>query len=195
MSFVLGAAALSKLVLTTDCSDTNLEELLELSAAKSEHEIPIGLRWFYCAGLGLALLCMGTFSSPLCPISTNNGTGIISLCHVHKDGPAGVRLLKRYRLANRFLVCIIFFCLPTAHSLNSLQLISVASGLITWVLLLELWGISCPNESFFGEKRQCGYVAKCKISKRELVSAVKNGTVVNVSSLAEKGEKGHYELS
>lgn len=59
MSFVLGAAALSKLVLATDCADANLEDLLELSMEKSEHEIPDGLRWFYCAGLGLALFMMG----------------------------------------------------------------------------------------------------------------------------------------
>lgn len=61
MSYVLGAAALSKLVLTTDCADTNLEDLLEISMEKSEHHIPDGLRWFYCVGLGLALFCMGTF--------------------------------------------------------------------------------------------------------------------------------------
>jgi hypothetical protein len=59
MSFVLGAAALSKLVLTTDCADTKLEDLMEISMEKSEHDIPDGLRWFYCAGLGLALFCMG----------------------------------------------------------------------------------------------------------------------------------------
>lgn len=59
MSFVLGAAALSKLVVATDCRDTKLEDLTEAYMLKSEHEIPIGLRWFYCAGLGLALFCMG----------------------------------------------------------------------------------------------------------------------------------------
>lgn len=59
MSFVLGAAALSKLVLATDCPDADAHDLLELSEEKSEHEIPDGLRWFYCAGLGLALFCMG----------------------------------------------------------------------------------------------------------------------------------------
>jgi len=59
MSFVLAGAALSKLVLATDCSDTNLEDLTETYMAKSEVEIPVGLRWFYCAGLGVALACMG----------------------------------------------------------------------------------------------------------------------------------------
>ena len=59
MSFVLAAAALSKLVVATDCSDTKLESLTETYMAKADSEIPHGLRWFYCAGLGLALFCMG----------------------------------------------------------------------------------------------------------------------------------------
>lgn len=59
MAFVLGAAALSKIVLATDCPNALLESLTEFYVEKSEHEIPIGLRWFYCAGLGIALFCMG----------------------------------------------------------------------------------------------------------------------------------------
>jgi len=59
MSFVLGAAALSKLVVAHDCQDTSLHDLTEAYMTKSEEEIPIGLRWFYCAGFGTALLCMG----------------------------------------------------------------------------------------------------------------------------------------
>jgi hypothetical protein len=178
MAFVLGAAALSKIVLATDCSDANIEDLLTISMVKSSNEVPIGLRWFYCIGLGLALFCMG----------------IISLCHIHKDGPVGVRIKKRNRMANRFIVCIIFFALPTATSLDSLQLVSVTTGLVIWVLLLELWGMSCPDESFFGEKKQCKYVARCKISKKDLETAVRRGTVLSVSALQDKGEKG-YELA
>ena len=60
MSFVLGAAALSKLVLTTDCADARVQDLLEISMEKSEVEIPNGLRWFYCAGFGISLFSMGT---------------------------------------------------------------------------------------------------------------------------------------
>ncbi|KAE8449698.1 hypothetical protein EG329_007473 [Mollisiaceae sp. DMI_Dod_QoI] len=162
MSFVLGASALSKLVLATDCRDANIEALFETYMARSDTEIPSGLRWFYCIGLGLALFCMG----------------IISICHIHKDAE-GVRIKKRHRMANRFAVCIIFFCLPTAQWLNSLQLVSITTGLVIWVLLLELWGMSCPDESFFGEKKPCRYTAKCKISKKDLESAVKGGHVVN----------------
>lgn len=178
MSFVLGAAALSKLVLSTDCADTRLEDLMEISMEKSEYEIPIGLRWFYCAGFGISLFCMS----------------IISVCHIHKDAE-GIRIRKRYRMVNRFGVCIILFCLPTAHGLNSLDLISIVTGLVIWVLLLELWGMSCPDDSFFGEKRACKYTARCRVSKKDLESAVKGGHVINVQTLSDSGEKGHYEFS
>jgi len=178
MSFVLGAAALSKLVVAVDCADTKLEDLTPTYMSRSDLEIPDGLRWFYCAGLGLALFSMG----------------IISICHVHKDA-IGVRISKKYRMANRFGVCVIFFCLPLAKGLDSLHLVSCTTGLVVWVLLLELWGCSSWEESFFGEKRACRYTARCKISKKDLESAVKGGTVINVQSLQDRGEKGHYELS
>jgi hypothetical protein len=68
MSFVLAAGSLSKLVVATDCADANPFDLTELYAGKSEHEIPIGLRWFYCAGLGIALASMGAFLLVLLPL-------------------------------------------------------------------------------------------------------------------------------
>ena len=179
MSYVLGAAALSKLVLATDCPDADAHDLTHFYEEKSEDHLPSGLRWYYCVGLGLALLFMG----------------VISLTHVHKDPPIGVRIKKRYRLANRVAICIIFFCLPLADSLTSLQLVSITTGMVIWVLLVELWGVSCPGDSFFGEKRQCNYTARCKISKKDLESAVKSGTVINVEKLSGKGEKGMYEAS
>jgi hypothetical protein len=74
-------------------------------------------------------------------------------------------------------------------------LISIVTGLVLWVLLLELWGMSCPDDSFFGEKRACKYTARCKISKEDLESAAKGGHVINVQSLSDSGEKGHYQLS
>jgi hypothetical protein len=62
MSFVLGGAALSKMVLATDCPDANADDLTETYKAKADDEVAIGLRWFYCAGFGVALACMGTYS-------------------------------------------------------------------------------------------------------------------------------------
>lgn len=52
--------------------------------------------------------------------------------------------------------------------------------------------MSCPDESFFGEKRACRYTARCKVSRRDLESAVKGGDVVDVKALREGGEKGGY---
>lgn len=98
-------------------------------------------------------------------------------------------------MANRFTVCIIYFCLPTAHHLNSLQLVSIATGLIIWVLFVELFGCSSPEESFFGEKRACKYTARCKISKKELHAAIKGNQVINVSELSDRGEKGLFEMT
>ena len=63
MSFILASGALSKLVVAHDCVNADPETLTELYALKSESEIRIGLRWFYCAGLGIALACMGESSS------------------------------------------------------------------------------------------------------------------------------------
>jgi len=75
--FCSWAAALSKLVLATDCSDTKLEDLTETYMARSDREIPVGLRWFYCGGLGIALACMGGTSSHItCHILTEIFLGL-----------------------------------------------------------------------------------------------------------------------
>ena len=58
MAYVLASASLSKLVLAHDCNDTDLKTLGEHYIERSEEHIPDGLRWFYCAGLGIALICM-----------------------------------------------------------------------------------------------------------------------------------------
>lgn len=52
--------------------------------------------------------------------------------------------------------------------------------------------MSCWGESFFGEKRACKYTARCKISKKDLESAVKGGHVIKVEELKDRGEKGMY---
>jgi hypothetical protein len=180
MSYVLGAAALSKLVVAHDCPDADPHDLTDTYEEKSLEHIPIGLRWFYCAGFAIALA----------------GMGIISLSHVHKDSAKGIRILKRYRLANRFAVCIILLLLPLAKHLNSLQLVSIVTGLLLWVLLLELWGVSCPEDKWFGKKGKCNYTAKCRISKRDLESAAKGAGGIKVEDLKDRGEKGGmYELS
>ena len=59
MSFVLYGGALSRLVVAHDSPDADETNLTEVFAQKSEGELSPGLRWFYCAGLAIALICMG----------------------------------------------------------------------------------------------------------------------------------------
>ncbi|KAA8574237.1 hypothetical protein EYC84_005739 [Monilinia fructicola] len=172
MSYVLGGAALSRLVVARDCDDASIESLTEAYQVKSETEISHGLRWFYCAGFGVALFCMG----------------IISGTHIHKKDSHGIRLAKRWRMLNRLLICIIIICLPLAQSLTSLHLISIVTALLLWVLTLELWGMSCPDESFFGESRKCAYTAKCRVSRGS------RGELLRLDEV-DDGEGGVYEGS
>ena len=58
MAYVLAEAALSRLVLATDYHDANVDDLTDAYVVRSDVEVSSGLRWFYCAGLGIALLCM-----------------------------------------------------------------------------------------------------------------------------------------
>ncbi|EHK98866.1 putative Dynamin-related protein DNM1 [Glarea lozoyensis 74030] len=181
MAYVLGAAALSKLVVAHDCADADPHDLTHFYEEKSEEHIPVGLRWFYCGGFAIALA----------------GMAVISLCHIHKDSAKGIRILKRYRLINRCCVCIILLLLPLSEHLSSLQLVSIVTGLLVWVLLMELWGVSCPEDTWFGQEGgKCKYIAKCRISKRDLESAVKGGQVIKVEELKDRGEKGGmYEVA
>ncbi|KAH0541881.1 hypothetical protein FGG08_003686 [Glutinoglossum americanum] len=122
--------------------------------------------------------------------------GLISASHSHKE-VVGQRWKKKHRLAMRFAVAIILLCLPLAEHLNSLNLISTTTGLIVLVLLIELWGTSCIQDSFFHGRNQCKYTADCKMRKTDLEDAVKRGEAINIEELAEKGamQQGLYEPS
>lgn len=58
MAYVLAGASLSRLVLATDCHDANDGDLTDAYSGSSKPEVASGLRWFYCSGLGVALLSM-----------------------------------------------------------------------------------------------------------------------------------------
>ncbi|KAL7937419.1 bacterial low temperature requirement A domain-containing protein [Trichoderma chlorosporum] len=147
MGYIVATSALSRLVLATDVPNTNPEQLAESYRDSAEDHFNAGVRFFYCHGLAIALLSMGA----------------ISFSHDHKK-PSTLRLHKNIRLANRIAVCIIMFFLPLAHSLRSLDLISVTMGLSIWVLIVELWGKSSKDDPFIGEKAgsYITYHAKCK---------------------------------
>ena len=58
MAYVLAGASLSRLVLATDCRDANIDDLTKAYTGSSKPEISSGLRFFYCVGLGVALISM-----------------------------------------------------------------------------------------------------------------------------------------
>ncbi|KAM0257835.1 hypothetical protein ACHAQJ_004139 [Trichoderma viride] len=156
MGYIVATAALSRLVLATDVPGTNPNQLAEPYRNSSEDHFSAGVRFFYCHGLAIALL----------------STAAISFSHDHKKPPT-LRLHKNIRLANRIAACIIMFLLPLAHSLRSLHLISITLSLTIWVLIVELWGKSCKDDPFIGERDDCciTYYANCKRKDMESITS------------------------
>ncbi len=179
MAYVLAGASLSKLVLVRDCRDSNPDDLTAAYGAKSEIETPKGLRWFYCAGFGVSLLCMS----------------IISLTHVHKVFD-GQRIKKKTRLLNRIAVAVVLICLPLAESLSSLQLISVTTGLVVYVLIIDVYGSTSIHDDFWRCTSQCKYRADCGLKKNLSIDALKRGMTVKLEEVqTDRGEKVLYEVS
>lgn len=135
-AYTLSSAAMSKLVIAHDGSPGADPLSLETYYAdKSKPYVTRGVRWAYCAGLGVALF----------------HTGVISMTHVHKV-PRGLRVHKNYRMLNRGVACLVFFCLPLAGDrLDSLSLVSVTMALMVWVLVVEVWGKSCASQTWCGK--------------------------------------------
>ncbi|KAK3315319.1 bacterial low temperature requirement A protein-domain-containing protein [Apodospora peruviana] len=167
MAYILAAAALSKMVVATDCANAPLEALTEFYQHRSDEEVHLGLRLYYCIGLGIALFSMG----------------LISFSHEHRTPRGACRLPKWVRLLNRSAVCVVLFCLPAAdpHHLNSLHLIAITTCLSVWVLLFETYAKACKTESFIsfgaaddgkgGNNGKGCYTAQC--TKKELDEAMK----------------------
>ncbi len=170
MAFILAAAGLSKMVVLTDCSNAPRDGLTAFYQAKSDDTFPLGLRLYYCIGLGIALSC----------------TGLISWSHEHKVPLGMCRLPKWVRLSNRFGICVVFFCLPAAQGLNSLNLIAITTSLCVWTLFFELWAKSCKETSFFGDEKACQYTASC--ARRRLDAATKDNGEIDIVKL-ERSEK------
>jgi len=171
MAFVLGGGALSRLVVATDTTGSRLDHLTPKYQTRSEPEIRTGVRWFYCAGFGIALACMG----------------VISISHVHKE-IEGLRLKKRYRLMFRFAISVILICLPLAESLDSLCLVGIVTALIVLALGTELWAMSCCHEKLFQRSTPCKYFGHC--GKRDLQEIVKDGREVNLDHLGSGSREG-----
>lgn len=164
MAFVLGGGALARLVVATDTPQSHLDDLTATYQARSEAEIATGIRWFYCAGFGVALASMG----------------LISISHVHKEIP-GLRLKKRWRLLFRFAIALVLICLPLAEKLDSVELVGTVTGLIVFTLGTELWASSCCHEKLLQRSKPCQYIGHC--GKRDLEALVRDGKEVDVEAL------------
>lgn len=179
MAFVLGGGALAKLVRAADFEGMRGDEMLvereeDVGAVEGSGEVEQGVRWFYCVGLGIALLCMAA----------------ISAAHVHRD-LRGMRLGKRSRLGVRIAVAVVMLCLPLAGDrLNSLELIATVTGLVVFTLAVEVWGASRKGTGWDVRGRPCGYVGTCR--ERDLRSMLENGGDVDVDAL---GEESKYRKS
>lgn len=157
-AYVLGGAALSRLVVAHDSPNSPVDSLTHFYEERSHDHIDDGLRWFYGGGMGITLACMAA----------------IAWSHHHKHPPTQY-LSKTLRLANRLAIAIVFVCLPLAHDLDSLELIGVGCSLTVWVLMVEIFGKSCRDDPFFGassdDPGSCpGYLAHC--DRRDLENAI-----------------------
>lgn len=180
MAYVLGASALSMMVVATDVGNAPLDEITPFYQHRSAPDVSLALRLYYCIGFPVALL----------------GMALISLSHEHKLPVAVCRVPKWLRLCNRLGVCVIFLCLPAAGDrLNSLELIGLATGLMVWVLAVELWGKSCKMQSFvWGEDElRCRYTARC--AQRRLEDAMKSDGEVDVVELGRSEKTAALAMS
>ncbi|KAK1833696.1 E1-E2 ATPase-domain-containing protein [Podospora conica] len=180
MAYVLGASALSMMVVATDVGNAPRGEITAFYQHRSREGVSLALRLYYCVGFGVALI----------------GMALISLSHEHKLPVAVCRVPKWVRLCNRLGVCVVLFCLPAAGDrLNSLELIGLSTGLMVWVLSVELWGKSCKMQSFVwadGEER-CRYTARC--AQRKLEDAMKSDGEVDVVELGREEKTGALAMS
>lgn len=172
MTFVLGGSGLARLVVANDAPDSHLEWLTENYQARSENEVPDGIRWFYCGGLGLALMFMA----------------LISISHVHREHE-GIRITKKFRLMFRLVIAVILICLSLAYDLNSLQLIGTVTGLLVLLLVTELWAASDHRTKLVGRDRTCQYIGNC--GKKKLQEMVRGGREVDLNGLIADKEKNN----
>jgi hypothetical protein len=156
MSYILATAALSKIVLATDVANADASTLGSHYSPLAEAPVSDAIRLIYCYGLGIAILSMT----------------LISLSHEHRQ-PPNLRWQKPHRLANRVVVALIFFGLPWARSLKSQSLVAISMSLVLEILLVELWGTSCPDDPFIGEKAGVCVRYRTHCCKRELKKALK----------------------
>ena len=93
-------------------------------------------------------------------------------------------------------MAIILICLPLADSLNSLKLISITTGLVVIVLMVDVYGSTSVHDDFWKCTRQCKYSAECPLRRKLVREALKKGTTIKLTEVraGEDGEKGLYDV-
>lgn len=177
MGFTLSGAALSRLVVAHDCPNADVDSLTETYVPSSAETIETGIRWFYCGGLALAMVCLA----------------MISVSHLHRD-VATQRIKKKNRLAYRIVVALVWILLPLAgDKLNSLQLVSITAGMTVSVLAVDIYGTSCRCDSFFSFRKDC---KQCYTARMiPTVGANSDGDIVDGKGNNLVGEKGYIDIS
>ncbi|KAI1321682.1 hypothetical protein F5Y16DRAFT_66896 [Xylariaceae sp. FL0255] len=171
MSFTLAGGALARLVLATDTPNSDIDALSDADQDRSEADIADGIRWFYCAGMGISLACMG----------------LISISHTHRSID-GLRVPKRYRLIGRFVVAVILVLLPLAKGLDSVELVGIVTALVVFVLGLELWAASSCHETLCSRGKPCQYIGRC--GKKDIEKLVLEGhEKIDVETLLRRREQ------
>lgn len=116
------------------------------------------------------------------------------MAHVHKEFE-GQRIAKKHRLAVRVGVALILICLPLAHKLNSLAMISTTTGLVAFALTVDVYGSTSICDTFWRDTSICKYSAECQVRKKDIETAIKTGEKIVVEEISKgtKGEKCVFE--
>jgi low temperature requirement protein LtrA len=151
MSFVISAAALARLVLAHDCSHCPVSALAESYAVRSQPAVSAGQRWFYCAGLGIAIIC----------------TAIIASTHHYRrpNGSWFFQHRKNLRLVLRASVGVVIVFLPLAgERLDSLRLIGCTTGLLHISLFMDLLG-NMLDVRIYEKKKKIAEAAAAQVAQ------------------------------
>lgn len=123
---------------------------------------------------------------------------VISVCHIHKS-ISSPRITKKTRLIFRAAVAIVLICLPLADRLSSLDLIGITTSLFVTVLVMDIFGNSCPDTNFWssneggkdGAEGKCKYTARmkmCKNKRAELQKKMMNGEEVTLEDALKRSD-------
>lgn len=132
MGLILAAGAAGPLVLAHDSSSADYHLLGAAFHERSEEHVSNGLRWFYAASIGVAVVSQA----------------VISWAHVHRTlQPTNTS--KTVRLGVKCAVGTVLICLPLAEGLTSLGLMAVTCSLVVFVLIVDIFGAHCKGQSFW----------------------------------------------